>query len=73
MTPTPRGLGRAEIAKDTVEILTQTTAVHVARIASILGGAIQEVAREIGDLATDVFEMRDAAGRAVRDGEPDAQ
>ncbi len=58
------GLGRAEIAKDTVQVLTETTAAHVGRIASIVTGAIRDVAREIGDLASDVFEMRDAAERA---------
>jgi hypothetical protein len=58
------GLGRAEIAKDTFQVLTETTATHVGRIASIVTGAIRDVAREIGDLASDVFEMREAAERA---------
>jgi hypothetical protein len=65
-----RGIGRAEIAKDTVQVLTETTAAHVGRIATILSGAVRDVARELGDLASDVFEMRDAAGRAVRDSDP---
>ncbi len=59
-----RGLGRAEITKDTIQVLTETTAAHVGRIASIVTGAIRDVAREIGDLASDVFEMREAAERA---------
>ena len=45
-------------------MLTETTATHVGRIASIVSGAVRDVAREIGDLASDVFEMRDAAERA---------
>jgi len=60
------GLGRAEITKDTIQVLTETTATHVGRIASILTAAVREVAREIGDLASDVFEMREAAERADR-------
>ena len=67
------GLGRAEITKDTIQVLTETTATHVGRIASILTAAVREVAREIGDLASDVFEMREAAeraGRASRDDHP---
>lgn len=60
------GLGRAEIAKDTFQVLTETTATHVGRIASILTGAVRDVARELGDLASDVFEIREAAERADR-------
>lgn len=60
------GLGRAEIAKDTLQVLTEATANHVGRIASILSGAVRDVARELGDLASDVFEMREAAERADR-------
>ena len=59
-------LGRAEIAKDTIQVLTETTATHVGRIASILTAAVREVAREIGDLASDVLEIREAAERADR-------
>ncbi len=61
-----RGLGRAEIAKDTLQVLTEAAATHVGRIASIVTGAVREVAHELGDLASDVFEMREAAGRADR-------
>jgi hypothetical protein len=60
------GLGRAEIAMDTLQVLTETTATHIGRIASILSSAVRDVAREIGDLASDVFEMREAAERADR-------
>jgi hypothetical protein len=66
MTANRRGIGRAEIAKDTIQVLTETTATHVGRIASILSGAIREVAREVGDFASDVFEMREAASRAAQ-------
>ena len=64
MTGQGRGIGRAEIAKDTVQVLAESTASHVGTIAAILASAVRDVAREIGDLATDVFEIRDAADRA---------
>jgi hypothetical protein len=67
MTPRRPGLGRAEIAKDTVQVLAESTAGHVATIAAILSSAVRDVARELGDLASDVFEMRDAASRANQD------
>ncbi|HEY2299690.1 MAG TPA: hypothetical protein VGH43_18300 [Jatrophihabitans sp.] len=65
MTTNRWGIGRAEIAKDTVQVLAETTATHVGRIATILSGAVRDVAREIGELASDAFEMRDAASRAA--------
>jgi len=40
---------------------------HVGRIASIVSAAVREVATELGELATEVLEMRDAAGRAAAD------
>lgn len=57
-------LGRFEIGKDTLQVLTESAAVHVGRIATIVTGAVREVAHEVGDWATDAFEMRDAANRA---------
>jgi hypothetical protein len=60
-------IGRMEIAKDTAQVVTESAAKHVGRIATILTGAIREVAREVGELASDVFEMRDAASKAAAD------
>jgi chemotaxis response regulator CheB len=56
-----------ETAKDTVQVLTESAASHVGRIAVIITGAVRDVARELGDWATDAFEMRDAAKRAQAD------
>jgi hypothetical protein len=67
MTSGKRGIGRLEIAKDTAQVVTEAAAVHVGRIASIVSAAVREVATELGELATEVFEMRDAAGRAAAD------
>jgi hypothetical protein len=56
-----------ETAKDTVQVLTESAASHIGRIAVIVTGAVRDVAREIGDWATDAFEMRDAGRRARSD------
>ena len=58
-------LSRFEIAKDTVQVLTESAATHVGRIATILSGAVREVTHEVGEWASDVIEMREAAGRAA--------
>jgi hypothetical protein len=60
-------IGRFEIAKDTAQVLTQSAATHVGRIATILSTAVREVAQEVGEWAGDVFEMREAAERAAAD------
>ena len=56
-----------ETAKDTVQVLTESAASHIGRIAVIITGAVRDVAREVGDWATDAFEMREAAKRAQSD------
>jgi hypothetical protein len=58
-------LSRFEIAKDTVQELTESAATHVGRIATILAGAVREVTHEVGEWASDVVEMREAAGKAA--------
>ena len=60
-------IGRLEIAKDTAQVLTESAAGHVGRIATILTTAVRDVAHELGELAGDIFEMRDAAGKAAAD------
>jgi hypothetical protein len=56
-----------ETRKDTVQVAVESAFRHVGQIASIIAGAGREVTREIGDWATDVFEMREAARRARAD------
>ncbi len=60
-------VGKLESAKDTAQVLTESAATHVGKIASIVTGAVREVAHEVGEWASDAFEMRDAAGKADRD------
>jgi hypothetical protein len=61
-------VGRLEIGKDTLQVLTESAAAHIGRIATIVTGAVREVTHELGEWASDAFEMRDAAGRAESDG-----
>ena len=57
-------VGKFEVAKDTAQVLTESAAQHVGRIATIVTGAVRDVTRELGDWASDAFEMRDAAKKA---------
>ena len=59
-------VSRMEIRKDTAQVVLESTASHVGRIASILSGAVREVTHEFGEWATDIFEIREAADRAHR-------
>ena len=71
MTPEPSTrLSRLETTKDTVQVVVESGALHAGRIATIVAGAVRDVTRELGEWATDVFEIREAARRAEAD-EPD--
>jgi hypothetical protein len=58
-----------ETRKDTIQVVVESAFHHVGRIAGIVAGAGRDVTREVGEWATDVFEMRDAARRARADRE----
>jgi hypothetical protein len=58
-----------EIRKDTIQDAVETAFQHVGAIAGIITAAGRDVTRELGDWATDMFEMRDAARRARADRE----
>ncbi|WP_439032207.1 hypothetical protein [Gordonia terrae] len=53
--------------KDLFQELIESTATHVGRIATIITGAVAGVTREIGEIVTDGFEMREAARKAKAD------
>jgi hypothetical protein len=61
-------LERIETRKDTVQVAVESGATHVGHIMGIVAGAVRDVTRELGDWATDVFEMREAAKHAETDG-----
>jgi len=60
-------LSRAEIGKDAVQHTVEAAATMVGQVASIMVGAVRDVAQALGGFATEVFEIRDAARRAGRD------
>ncbi|MFI5609167.1 hypothetical protein [Amycolatopsis sp. NPDC051903] len=60
-------VGQFESGKDTVQELTESAATHIGAIATIITGAVRDIARETGDWLTDVIEMREAAHRARED------
>ncbi|WP_116205293.1 hypothetical protein [Amycolatopsis circi] len=60
-------VGPFESGKDTVQELTESAANHIGKIATIITGAVRDIARETGDWFTDVIEMREAAQRAKED------
>lgn len=59
-------VGKYEIRKDTVQVVAESAATHVGRIATIITRAVRDVTHEFGEWASDVFEMREAADRADR-------
>jgi len=61
--------GPLETRKDLVQEAVESGATHVGRIATIVTGAVRDVAREVGSFATDLFELREAQQRARRDHE----
>jgi hypothetical protein len=63
------GLDRLETRKDTIQVVIESGATHVGGIVGIVLGAVRDVTREVGEWATDVFEIRDAARRAHTDAE----
>jgi hypothetical protein len=60
-------ISKVETTKDTMQVLTESAANHVGRIALIITGAVREIAHEMGEWATDAFEMREAANHAATD------
>jgi hypothetical protein len=56
-----------ETRKDTVQVAVENAFHHVGRIATIVADAGRGVTRELGDWATEVFEMREASARARAD------
>ncbi len=60
-------LSKAETRKDVLQVVAESGATHVGRIATIVTGAVRDVTRELGEFTTEVFEIRDASKRAESD------
>ena len=60
-------LSKAEIRKDAVQDSVQAAASTAGQVATIVTGAVRDVAGAIGGFATELFEIRDAARRAAEE------
>ncbi|HWU22222.1 MAG TPA: hypothetical protein VN088_11900 [Nocardioides sp.] len=60
-------LSSAEIGKDAVQDGVEAAAHAVGHVTNIVVGAVTEVAKTVGGLATELFEIGDAARRARAD------
>ena len=65
---TPRDeIGTGEIRKDALQDTVEATATAVGTVTTIVTRAVRDVARTMGGLATELFEIRDASRRARSD------
>lgn len=60
-------VSRLESGKDTVQVGIESAATHAGRIMGIVATAVRDVTQEVGEFATDVFDMREASRRAEAD------
>jgi hypothetical protein len=65
-------LSKAEIRKDAVQGAVEAAATTVGEVATILTSAVKEIARSVGGLATEVFEIRDSARKASAENRDEA-
>ncbi len=71
--PDDRGNGEklsdAEIGKDAVQSTVEAAASTVGEVATIVTSAVRDVATALGNLATEVFEIREASRKAAEEGD----
>jgi len=63
-------LSKGEIRKDALQDGVVAAATAVGAVSTIVTSAVRDVARAVGGLATELFEIRDSALRAREDQEP---
>lgn len=68
----PHGLSDAEIGKDAIQSTVEAAATAVGEVATILTGAVRDLATAIGGFATELFEIREAT-RKAHDADADAE
>ena len=75
MTPTGDDQGpelsKAEIGKDAIQSTAEAAATTVGEVATIITGAVKDVATAIGTFATEVFEIREATRKAQAEHDDD--
>ncbi|GAB6984161.1 hypothetical protein [Nocardioides pyridinolyticus] len=64
-------LSKGEIRKDAVQDTVEAAAATVGQVATIITGAVRDIAGAVGGLATELFEIRDSARRASEANDPD--
>lgn len=70
---TPRDeISRGEIRKDALQGTVEAAATAVGAVSTIVTSAVRDVARVVGGLATELFEIRDASRRARSDTDPES-
>jgi hypothetical protein len=60
-------LSKGEIRKDAVQNTVEAAAGTIGQVATIITGAVKEVAVAVGGFASEIYEIRDAARRASSD------
>jgi hypothetical protein len=63
-------LSKSEIRKDAVQGTVEAAAATVSQVATIVTGAVRDVASALGGFATEVFEIRDSARKAAAEHRP---
>ena len=71
MTDSEDHLSKAEIGKDAIQSTAEAAAVVAGEVATIITGAVKEIATSIGAFATEVFEIRESARKAAAEHAPD--
>lgn len=67
LVPMKDHISKAEIRKDAIQDGVEATTHAVGQVTNILVGAVGDVAKAVGGLATDLFEIREASRRAAVD------
>ncbi len=63
-------ISRREINKDVLQQSAEAATHTAAEIGSIVVNAVRDITQSVGGLATELFEIREAAARAENDNAP---
>ena len=67
MSQRPDHLSKQEIGKDAIESAVKAAAATAGEVAGIISQAVQDVAGALGGFATELYEIKDAAEKAVEE------
>ncbi|WP_067429164.1 hypothetical protein [Nocardioides jensenii] len=63
-------ISRSEIRKDAIQDGFEATVSTVGHVGGVVVGAVRDVGKAVGGLATELFEIRDAARKAGQEHDP---